>query len=99
MSGVIEKGGVMNGSIESGKYRVEHAKLTGSVFVDVCLGEAEFDNVSLADTKFNNVNMSNARFNYINFTNAEITDSDISGMKIDGVLVEDMLKTYKQVTQ
>jgi len=85
----------MSGSIECGKYRVEHKKLTGSVFVDVCLGEAEFDNVSLAGAKFNNVNMSNARLNYVNFANVEITDSDISGMKIDGILVEDMLKAYR----
>jgi len=48
----------MEPTITCGKHLARHAKLTGSRFEDVCLGEAEFDNVSLARAKLHNVNMS-----------------------------------------
>jgi len=48
----------MEPTIKCGKHLAQHAKLTGSRFEDVCLGESEFDNVSLAGAKVHNVNMS-----------------------------------------
>ena len=48
----------MEPTIKCGKHLALHAKLTGSRFEDVCLGEAEFDNVSLARARIHNVNMS-----------------------------------------
>ena len=84
----------METKIKDGKYIAESVKMTGSVFHDVCLGDADFDNVSLVNARFNNVNMSNVNFNYIDFSNTEITDSHILGMKINGIPVEDMLKAY-----
>lgn len=48
----------MESTIKCGKHLALHAKLTGSRFEDVCLGEAEFDNVSLARAKFHNINFS-----------------------------------------
>ena len=100
----------MSKSIPCGKYDVEHAKLTGSSFVDVCLGDTVFDNVSLANARLNNVNMAGTRLNNINMTgarlsdinlaNVEITDAHFEGMKIDGVAVTDMLAAYhKQVSE
>ena len=88
----------MSESIPCGKYKVEHAKLTGSSFVDVCLGDTVFDNVSLADASLNNVNMTGAKLNYINLANVEITNSHLQGMKIDGIAVTDMLAAYREQT-
>ena len=48
----------MDPTIHSGKHFALHAKLTGSRFEDVCLGDAEFDNVSLVRAKFHNINLS-----------------------------------------
>jgi len=48
----------MEPTIKCGKHLAVHAKLTGSRFEDVCLGDAEFDNVSLVKAKFHNVNLS-----------------------------------------
>ena len=83
-------------TIKCGTYIVEHAKLTGSHFTDVCLGDAKFENVSLANSKFHDVNMSNACLDYINMANVEITDSNIKGMKINGILVQDLLDAYNK---
>ena len=38
----------MESTIPSGNHSVLNAKLTGSTFTDVCLGEAKFDDVNLA---------------------------------------------------
>jgi uncharacterized protein YjbI with pentapeptide repeats len=48
----------MEPTIQSGKHLALHAKLTGSRFEDVCLGDAEFDNVSLVGAKLHNINLS-----------------------------------------
>jgi uncharacterized protein YjbI with pentapeptide repeats len=48
----------MEPTIQSGKHLALHAKMTGSRFEDVCLGDAEFDNVSLVRAKLHNINLS-----------------------------------------
>jgi uncharacterized protein YjbI with pentapeptide repeats len=48
----------MEPTIQCGKHLALHAKLTGSRFEDVCLGDTEFDNVSLVRAKFHNINLS-----------------------------------------
>ena len=48
----------MEPTIQCGKHLALHAKLTGSRFEDVCLGDAEFDNVSFVRAKLHNINLS-----------------------------------------
>jgi uncharacterized protein YjbI with pentapeptide repeats len=48
----------MESTIKCGQHLAIHAKLTGSRFEDVCLGESQFDNVSLAKATLHNVNLS-----------------------------------------
>jgi uncharacterized protein YjbI with pentapeptide repeats len=48
----------MEPTIQCGRHFALHAKLTGSRFEDVCLGDAEFDNVSLARAKLHNIDLS-----------------------------------------
>jgi len=86
----------MPSTISCGKHTVEHGKLTGSTFRDVCLGQAVFDDVNLGESRFHNVNLSGARFDDINFSGVEITHANYAGMKIDGVLVTDLLAAYRE---
>lgn len=48
----------MEPTITCGRHLALHARLTGSRFEDVCLGDAEFDNVSLVRARFHNINFS-----------------------------------------
>lgn len=48
----------MEPTITSGKHLARHAKMTGSRFEDVCLGDAEFDNVNLVRARLHNINLS-----------------------------------------
>jgi PhnB protein len=75
---------------------VTNADLSGSSFTDVNLREAQFTDVNLSRAKFEDINLSEATFSRINLTNVEITDCNISGMKIKGILVSELLKSYKQ---
>jgi uncharacterized protein YjbI with pentapeptide repeats len=115
-------------TIPCGKYEVQHAKLTGTTFNDVCLGDTTFENVSLVRAKFHDINMNNidvsnfqmngaifhngcavtepvtfhdlglngAKFIKCNLQGAQIQQCDTTGMKIDGILVSDLLAAYAQ---
>ncbi|NBB80953.1 MAG: pentapeptide repeat-containing protein [Verrucomicrobia bacterium] len=123
----------MEPTIGYGKHLALHAKLTGSRFQDVCLGDAEFDNVSLVRAKFHNINFSDitvtaaqiggATFKHIglppgaegqqrplrfeeadlpgtsfakcDLSGVEMEDCKTDGMKIDGILVADMIAAFK----
>ncbi|KMJ57495.1 acetyltransferase [Bacillus sp. LL01] len=69
--------------------KVKHVEMSGVQFSDTTIENApvNFDRCELMGSKFNNCRMENV----------EINDSDISGMKIDGVSVEDMLEVYRKV--
>ena len=75
---------------------VTNADLSGSSFTDVNLREAQFTDVNLSKAKFADINLSEATFSRVNLANVEITDCNISGMKIKGILVSELLKSYKQ---
>lgn len=127
----------MESTIPCGKHLARHAKLTGSRFEDVCLGDAEFDDVSLVRATFHNVNLSDIRvtaaqmggatfkhvgpppdkngkqarqrpvtfeemmlcdstFRKVDLSNVTIVDCNTEGMRIDGILVADMVAAYKR---
>jgi PhnB protein len=73
-----------------------HADLSGSSFTEVNLREAQFTDVNLSKATFADINLSEATFSRVNLANVEITDCNISGMKIKGILVSELLKSYKQ---
>jgi PhnB protein len=75
---------------------VTNADLSRSSFTNVNLREAQFTDVNLAKAGFTDINLSDANFSRVNLTNVEITDCNVSGMKIKGVLVSELLKSYKQ---
>jgi hypothetical protein len=42
------------------------------------------------------VNLAGARFDDVNLTGVEITNANYTNMKIDGVLVSELLTAYRQ---
>jgi uncharacterized protein YjbI with pentapeptide repeats len=93
-------------TIPCGTYHVEHAKLDGSKFIDVGLGDAVFDNVFLGNAQFNNVcmtkarlhdvNLSDGRIEHVNLARVSITDCHLDGMTIDGIPVTELLAAYNR---
>ena len=75
---------------------VTNADLSGATFTDVNLREAQFTDVNLSKATFADINLSEVTFSRVNLANVEITDCNISGMKIKGILVSELLKSYKQ---
>jgi len=84
------------------------AVIKGARFTDSNLDSCKFDDVNLSGSVYENVNLSNATFNNINFSgvtlsnlnlsNTEITDANLDGMKINGVLVTDLLDNYDKTS-
>ncbi|WP_404448509.1 GNAT family N-acetyltransferase [Sutcliffiella horikoshii] len=71
--------------------RVKHVEMSGVEFSDTSIERApiSFERCELMGTRFNNCRMGDV----------EIIDCDISGMKIDGVSVEELLEVYRKVKQ
>lgn len=69
--------------------RVKHVEMSGVAFRDTTIEDApvSFERCELMGTRFNNCKMGDV----------EINDCDISGMKIDGVCVEELLEVYRKV--
>ena len=74
---------------------VENADLARSQFTDVNLHQASFTDVDLGESVLNDVNLSQSKIANVNLSNVEIHDCNTEGMKIEGILVEDLLKAYK----
>jgi uncharacterized protein YjbI with pentapeptide repeats len=87
----------MAAEIRSGTYATVKARLTGSSFTDVCLGEARFDDVNLGGASFHNINLAGARFDDVNLSRASITNANLEGMTIDGVLVTELLAAWRRM--
>lgn len=62
-----------------------------STFFDVNLRESTFEEVTLDEAKFISVSMKKA-----SFRNTELTECDLSGMKVDGISVEEAIAFYKE---
>lgn len=80
---------------------IERAQFTDSnlaacKFDDVNLSGSTYENVNLSNSTFNNINFSNVSLSNLNLSNTEITDANLDGMKINGVLVTEMLDIYEK---
>jgi uncharacterized protein YjbI with pentapeptide repeats len=85
----------MESTIPNGNHSVLNAKLTGSTFTDVCLGEAKFEDVNLAGATFHNINLAGARFEDVTLKGAAIINANVEGMTIEGVLVSELFAAYR----
>ena len=84
--------------------KTKDANLDESVFVNTDLSRSEFRDVALAGARFVDVNLTGAVFEDVamkgvvirnaNCAGLSIEDACYDGMRIDGILVEDLLKAY-----
>jgi uncharacterized protein YjbI with pentapeptide repeats len=79
-----------------GPLDVRNADITESCFVNAKLCMSRFDDVNLESTEFTNANLAATRFSNVNFSQASIEDADLTGMKINGILVSELLRAYRQ---
>ena len=70
------------------------AVLTNATFSDTNLAGASFDDVNLAGATFTNVNLSGARIENANLSNVDIRYANYEGMRIEGVLVTELLEAH-----
>ena len=81
------------------------AVLTDATFTDTNLANATFDDVNLGGSSLNNVNLSNSKITYANLSNlnisgvtlenASISDANLEGMRLNCILVTDLLAAYE----
>jgi len=81
---------------DSNSLQHEHTALVGSRFVDVDLQRTVFEDVNLRGSVFRNVAFTDARLENVCFGNVDIGDANIEGMKINGILVSELLRVYAQ---
>ena len=89
----------LRGVLEQSKHvepDAEHAILEGSEFHDVNLGEAKFEDVSLRGAVFHNVALTGATIRDACLGNVTIADAGYEGMKIEGILVTELLRVYRE---
>lgn len=77
---------------------VKNADLSESRFSDVKLAAVRFEDVNLRAAGFLNVNLGDATFKDVDMRNVCIEKARLSGMRIDGVLVTDLILAYKNRT-
>ena len=86
----------MPASLTSGEYQAIDANLTKSVFQNVNLSQTTFDDVSLRGAVFRNVALTGATIRDACLGNVSIADAGYEGMKIEGILVTDLLRVYRE---
>lgn len=74
---------------------VGNANISGSTFDDVNLSDAVFTNVNLSRTSLTDINLRAAAFREVNLRDVDIQDCALEGMRVDGVLVTDLLAAYR----
>jgi hypothetical protein len=85
---------IMPAEPKSDPIHADNANLPHSIFTNVNLGQSKFDDVNLSGTKFNNINFSGTTIRDANLSEVSIEDANYTGMKIDGILVTDLLRLY-----
>ena len=84
---------------EDKKLQYANCRFPESGFEDVDLSKSTFSNVSLRDARFDNVALTNATFRNACFGSVSIEDANLVGMKINGVLVTDLLSAYAKLAR
>ena len=74
---------------------VRNSDLAQSRFSDAKLSFSCFDDVNLEGSTFNNINLGSASFNDVNLSNVSIKHANIAGMKINDVLVTELIRVYE----
>ena len=78
---------------------VHGSDLTASKFANVNLANTVYDDVNLKQSTFSNIDFSSCTFQNVNMTNVSITNANMIGMKVNDVLVYDLLQAYRERTE
>jgi uncharacterized protein YjbI with pentapeptide repeats len=74
--------------------KVSNANLAQSSFDDVDLSLSVFRNARLQRVRLTDVDLERSVVRNANLSRVEIDDCNLAGMRINGVLVEDLLAAY-----
>ena len=83
-------------ALPTGKYRCENASLAGSEFVDANLERSKFHDVNLRRADFSDVALTGATIRNACLGDVTIADANYTGMRIEGILVTDLLRAYRE---
>ena len=86
----------MHRTLPNGQYRAEKVSLAGSEFVDANLGGAKFHDVNLRGAYFSDVALTGATIRNACLGDVSIADANYAGMRIDGILVTDLLRVFRE---
>ena len=81
--------------LPSGTYRAENASLAESAFIDVNLERSKFHDVNLRGADFDDVALTGARIHNACLGDVSISNANYTGMTIDGILVTELLRVYR----
>jgi predicted enzyme related to lactoylglutathione lyase len=86
----------MHKALPAGQYRTENASLAGSEFVDTSLEGAKFHDVNLRHADFADVAFTGATIRNACLGDVTIADANYTGMRIEGILVTDLLRAFQE---
>lgn len=86
----------MRTALPSGKYRSEHVVLVESEFVDTTLERSKFRDVNLSACEFDDVAFTGSTIRNACLGDVSISDANYTGMRIDGILVTELLRVYRE---
>jgi uncharacterized protein YjbI with pentapeptide repeats len=86
----------MHKALPNGQYRAENASLAGSEFVDANLEGAKFHDVNLRGAVFSDVALTGATIRNACLGDVSIADANYTGMRIEGILVTDLLRVFRE---
>jgi uncharacterized protein YjbI with pentapeptide repeats len=86
----------MGTALTTGQYRAENVSLAGSEFVDTNLEGAKFHDVNLRGAHFADVALTGATIRNACLEEVSIIDANYTGMRIEGILVTDLLRVFRE---
>jgi len=86
----------MHKALPAGQYRTENASLAGSEFVDTSLEGAKFHDVNLRRADFSDVAFTGSTIRNACLGDVTIADANYTGMRIEGILVTDLLRAFHE---
>jgi uncharacterized protein YjbI with pentapeptide repeats len=78
---------------------VEDALHPGSRFAASSLAKSTFNDVNLRESLFDNVALTGAVFRNVCLAGATIDDANLEGLRINGILVSELLRVYDEGRQ
>ena len=81
---------------DGGRISAQAEDFAGSEFRDVNLSSSKFDDVNLRGAVFTNVALSGATIRDACLADVSIADAGYEGMRIEGILVTELLRVYRE---